>query len=443
MNPKPIFLPLLAALTFAFSGSPGYAQDEKADKKKTVPAAPGAIAPTKGDLPKAELESDETMVNTVIFYLDDISPTFVENNPFGKDPFGLPHEILRPALVEVVATVKKTPGSGPMQVAFPVPNPDRVIEIRALLDGLAAIYGSWPQDAVVTIDVDFGPEDTPDDPSMLTIAALLHSLIKGEAISSNLVVSGDLGDDLSVVPSRANQDGAVSNGEMIESIIESSSYPMRYIRAPMGYHELNDFAIDGDWQTLASLTLITVPTLAEALRVSFITNVSDLGVALSGFERAQAAIKKGKSSVVVKSESVQKRVIAAGRALRTNQSAVFYAMYARGKVPRTYSPEHSYTILKGYHDQVRGLITERPSNAKAQFNELRAEQKMTVRKISRDMAPLLRALGDFQSMDFKGMSKTSQGSALEQQREDVKKADAKVVAQLKALAAKIRSAGTK
>jgi hypothetical protein len=49
MNPNHFFLTLLAALTFAFSGSPGYAQDEKADKK-TVSAAPGAIAPTKGDL---------------------------------------------------------------------------------------------------------------------------------------------------------------------------------------------------------------------------------------------------------------------------------------------------------------------------------------------------------------------------------------------------------
>ncbi len=79
-------------------------------------------------------------------------------------------------------------------------------------------------------------------------------------------------------------------------------------------------------------------------------------------------------SSVAKSALVQKRVIAAGRALRTNQSAVFYAFYARGKVPRTYSPEYSYTILKGYHDQVRVLLTEVSSDAEEQFDELRAEQ---------------------------------------------------------------------
>lgn len=443
MNPNHSFLTLLAALTFAISGFPCYALDGETEDKKTQPAAPGAIAPTKNDLPKAELELEEAMVNTVTFFLDDISPAFVETNPFGKDPFKLPHQVLRPALVEVMASVKKTPGSGPMQVAFPVPNPDRVIEIRALLDGLATIYGSWPQDALVTIDVDFGPNGTRDDPSMLTIAVLLHSLIKGDGISSNLVVSGDLGAELSVVPSEANKDGAVSNGEIIRSIIESTSNPVRYICAPMGYQELNDFAIDDDWETLANLTLITVPTLAEALRVSFVTNVSDLGVALSGFERAQEAIKKGKGSLVVKSEPVQKRVIAAGRALRTNQSAVFYALYARGRVPRTYSPEHSYTILKGYHDQVRSLLTEMPSDTKEQFDELHAKQKKILRKLNRDMGSLLPALDDFQDTVFEGMSKTGEGSALERQLEDIKKADEKVLAQLTALAAKIRSAGKK
>lgn len=421
---------LIAALIFALAigGTRSYAQG-------------GAVAPTKKDLPAIELESEDAKVLSVNFYLDDIGPTLNEKNPFGKDPFKLPTKLLLPALVEVTATVKKTPGIGPMQVAFPVPNPDRADEVRTLLDELAKTYEGWPRDAVVTIDVDFGRKGTTDDPSMFAVAVLLHSLIQGKDIASNLVVSGDLGAGLSVVPPAVNKDGAVSNGEIIEAVVEDPSNPIRFIRAPVSYHALNDLAIDGDWETLTSLTLITVPTLAEALRIAFITNVSDLGEALSGFESAQEKIRKGTPASMAKGKQVQDLVIAAGKALRTNQSAVFYALFARGRVPRTYSPEYSYKALKGYHDQIRVLLTEMPADARDQFKELITEQKEIRSKLNRDLAPILRALDDFQKTVSSAMSKPGEGSALDRQKEDIKKADEKAVALLDAFAKKIRAGG--
>jgi len=416
-----------------------YAKKKPAVKKG--PAAPGAIAPAK-EYGSRELVNDYAEVQTVAFYLKGTDVTWSKDNPFGKNPFKIPYDRRVATLATVTAEAEDKPGIGAMQIAFPKPESDSAKAIQELVDKLAAELGSWPQDKLVTIDVDFDSKGFRDDPSHLVIAVLLQSMIKGDEIPKTLVVSGDVEGDTLVSPGvNGGKGGQVSNGDIVRAIAEDIEEPIRFVRAPMGYAELNDFALDGEWETLSKVTVLTADNFADGLKLAFATPEDDLGKALMSFDQVQAVIKKS-GARMVKNKEVQQRVLTAGKAYPQNQSAVFYAFYGKGRVPRAYSPQRTRQIIREHQEKVQRILTAMPSDAKDQFRDLGKELKSLGPKLEKDLLPIANALDDFQDEVSTAVLKPKDEDderGFKRQKEGVEEAAEKLDALLDELTTKIET----
>ena len=399
-------------------------------KKKEGPAAPGAVWPSKKDLPALELKLDEASVQTIAFYVKGTGMKVKE------DPYDLPLDRLVATAAPVIATVEKMENIGPMQVAFPKPDEKSKKRLIKLLDQLAAKYGKWPQDLLLTIDVDFDSRLFKDDPATLVIAVLIESLVTGKEIPPNVILSAEVDAGGGLEPARANRDSFVTNGEIVRAIGEAEGEPARLICAATAPAELNDLALDGDWKALSSATVLTAATVEDALSLVFAEPDSDLGKALAAFDQVQAVIKKNGYSMV-KNTHVQQRVIAAGKAWKDNQSAVFYAYYARGRVPRTYSLPRTHKLIRDLHVQMRYNKALKPDDAKDRFREFANQIKEVRTKIDPELSELVRSLGDFGSEASSILTRPRDGKAGERQEKNLKEADDAVLEGLAALAAKI------
>ena len=286
--------------------SSGSSSGGSSTAKKKVKKIAGSIVPSKKSYPEVSLNLESASVQTVAFYLKDTGMKVRD------DPYGLPLDYLLPTVAPVTATVTKAEGAGPMQIVFPKPEEDSKGQIKGVVDQIAESLGGWPQDRVVTIDVDFDSRAFKDDPATLVVAALLHSLITGKEIASNVIISADVEDGGSTTMARGNDDGVTPNYQILKAIAEEATEPMRYICADMDTDEINDLALDGDWATLSNVTVLGAPTMQDGLNLIFAEDESDLGKALTAFDQAQAVIQKN-GVAMVKNSHVQGRVMAAGK----------------------------------------------------------------------------------------------------------------------------------
>ncbi|MGI9242474.1 MAG: hypothetical protein ACR2RV_16870 [Verrucomicrobiales bacterium] len=404
-----------------------------ASKKKPA-KIPGAIAPTKKDYPDLPLKLKEASVQTLAFYLVDSGMKIKD------DPYGLPVDLISAGVASVTGVVTEREGGGPMQVVFPEPNDASKNRIKAVLDQLAESYGKWPTDRLLTIDVDFDSRGFKDDPPTLAIASLIHSLVTGTELAGNLVISAGIGEDGSTTAPALIDEGQVSNRQILEAISESAVEPVRYVCYDMSTDELNDLALDGDWETLTNVTVLVAPTLQDALQLIFAEPEGELGKALTSFDQTQAVMKKD-AAKMVKNSHVQERVIAAGKAWPKNKSAVFYLYYDRGKVPRTYSLPYTQHMIEDIHRNLRFLQISNPPDPKEKFRAYETEIKEMRPKLNPELSKLVRALGDFADDASSSVLRPKQGRAKERQEEKLKDADAKVTEELATLASMIEGGG--
>ena len=403
----------------------------KKTTKKKPKKIPGAIAPDSRERPEMPLKLEEASAQAVAFYVKDTGLKIKD------DPYKLPKDSWVCTVATVTAKVEKVEGLGAMQVAFTKPEEDSKKRIKAMLEQLAETYGKWPRDHVVMIDVDFESRDFKDDPSTLVIAALIHSLVSGKEIASDVVISGEVGESGELLPAVANIDQYVTGSEMVKSVSDDAG-AVRLIVPDLSADELNDLALEGDWEALGNVTVLGAASLKEGFQLIFADPSSELGKALAGFDEVQKVIRE-KGASMVRNQQVQQRVIAAGKAWPSNKSAAYYALSARGKVRRSYSLPRSYAELRDLHTQLRYTQGSRfdVDVAKDRFKELEGEMKSLTPKLDPELSETTRALSDFEREATTSILRPRKGSGGERQEEKLKESDAEVMEQLKALKAKI------
>ena len=397
---------------------------------KKPKAIAGAITPTKKSWPDLPLKLQEASVQTVAFYLQDTGMKIKD------DPYALPHDRLMPTVAYVTAKVTERENGGPMPIKFEKPEEDSKAHIKAVVDQLAEGYGKWPKDKLLTIDVDFDSRDFKDDPSTLVIAALVESLATGKELGPDVVLSADVGDGGTLEHPHADEDGAVPQYKILKAIAENASEPLRYICTGVPAELLNDLALDGAWDALSTVSVLGAENLDEAKQLAFADPESDLGKALAAFDQAQTVIKS-KGYSMVKNKHVQQRVITAGKAWPKHSSAMFYAYYGRGKVPRSYSLPYTRHIIEDMHNQLRFLQISKPGDPKEKFRAWEDKIKEMRPKIHPDLAKLARAISDFQSQAEAIVTRPRSGRALERQQERLTETDDSVIEELGVLRAKI------
>jgi hypothetical protein len=221
-------------------------------------------------------------------------------------------------------------------------------------------------------------------------------------------------------------DGDVPSYDLLKAISENVGEPVRLVSSDVSTDELNDLALDGEWETLAKVAVLAAPDLKEALRLIFAEEGSELAQGLTAFDQVQAVIKS-KGYALVKNSQVQQRVMVAGKAWPTNKSAAFYAYYGRGKVPRTYSLPYTHHKLSDIHTQLRFLQISKAADPKEKFRAFADQLKEMRSKLNPDLSKLVRALSDFEGEASDAVLKPRDGRAGERQEEKLKEADGSVV----------------